>query len=159
MMISSIVVATLFVWPSLRTLPVDEALGLVVPHFLRFIGLSFLVPGVVSPSLPKAWAVPAAYGDVAAAILAIVAALGLSHTAGWAIAVVWIFNVWGALDLLYALYVGSSARQPGSGFTGPVVLPRNDNRADADGLACTNLHAVAASCLIRLAARGRIAPS
>jgi hypothetical protein len=107
-MISAIVAATLFVWPALRTLPVREALlWLVVPHmFLRFIGLSFLVPGVVSPSLPKAWAVPAAYGDVAAGILAIIAAVGLSHLAGWAIAAVWIFNIWGAVDLLYALYVG-----------------------------------------------------
>lgn len=107
-MISAIVAAALFAWPWLRSLPLEQALlWLVVPHmFLRFIGLSFLVPGVVSPSLPKAWAVPAAYGDVIAGLLAIVAAIGLSHAAGWAAAAVWIFNVWGAGDLLYAFYVG-----------------------------------------------------
>jgi hypothetical protein len=107
-LISSITVATLFVWPSLRTLPVEQALlWLVVPHmFLRFIGLSFVVPGVVSSSLPKAWAIPAAFGDLVAGILATIATLALAHMAGWAFVAVWIFNVWGAADLLYAFYVG-----------------------------------------------------
>jgi hypothetical protein len=42
------------------------------PHmFLRFIGMSFFVPGVVSESLPKMWAAPAGYGDLLAGILAI----------------------------------------------------------------------------------------
>src|SRR5260221_14346723 len=60
-LLSSIVVAVLFAWPWLRTSNREQALiWLVAPHmFLRFIGLSFLVPGVVSGSLPKAWAVPA----------------------------------------------------------------------------------------------------
>jgi hypothetical protein len=107
-LISSIVVATFCVWPLLRTLPIEKALlWLVVPHmFFRFIGLSFLVPGVVSSSMPRAWAIPAAYGDLVAGVLAIIAALALSHMAGWAVAAVWIFNVWGMVDLLYALYVG-----------------------------------------------------
>jgi len=46
--------------------------------FLRFIGLSFLVPGVVSNSLPRAWAMPAGYGDFVAGILAIIATAGFS---------------------------------------------------------------------------------
>jgi hypothetical protein len=64
-LVSSGVTATLYVWPRLRIMNRDEALiRLVAPHmFLRFIGLSFLVPGVVAPSLPAAFAVPAAYGD------------------------------------------------------------------------------------------------
>ena len=45
--------------------------------FFRFIGLSFLVPGVVSPSLPAGFAIPAAYGDFIAGILAIVATIAL----------------------------------------------------------------------------------
>jgi hypothetical protein len=70
--------------------------------FLRFIGLSFLVRGVVSPSLPAAFAVPAAYGDFVSGLLAIVAVLALSRRVRWAIPLVWIFNVWGAADLLCA---------------------------------------------------------
>ena len=43
-LISSIIVAALFVWPALRTLPIEQALlWLVVPHMLiRFVGLGFL---------------------------------------------------------------------------------------------------------------------
>jgi hypothetical protein len=83
--------------------------------FLRFIGLSFLVPGVVSGSLPKAWAVPAAYGDFVAGILAIIATAGLAHMAAWAIAAVWIFNVWGAADLPFAGYKGGRVNlEPGA---------------------------------------------
>ncbi|HUJ82116.1 MAG TPA: hypothetical protein VLW83_09535 [Candidatus Acidoferrales bacterium] len=108
-LISSIVAATLLVSPWLRVQSRREALlWLVTPHmFLRFIGLSFLVPGVVSESLPKAMAVPAAYGDCAAGILAIVAVAALARTASWAIAAVWIFNVWGAADFLFAIYQGA----------------------------------------------------
>lgn len=86
---SSIVAAC----PWLRVANGEQALlWLVAPHmFLRFIGLSFLVPGVVSGSLPKAWAVPAWYSDFVAGILAIIATAGLAHTA-WAIAAVWIFH-------------------------------------------------------------------
>jgi hypothetical protein len=43
-------VTKLYIWPRLRMLEQDAALlSLVVPHTFRFIGLSFLVPGVVSP--------------------------------------------------------------------------------------------------------------
>ena len=82
-LLSSIVVAAVFMWPWLRALDVRQALiWLVAPHmFLRFIGLSFLVPGVVSASLPKAWAMPAGYGDLIAGILAIIATAALAHAA------------------------------------------------------------------------------
>jgi hypothetical protein len=93
-------------------------LPLVVPHAFRFIGLSFLVPGVVSPSLPSAFAIPAAYGDLVAAILAIAATLALSARASWAIAVVWVFNVWGAADLLNAIYDGQIGVGIGPGSLG-----------------------------------------
>ncbi|MGB6431313.1 MAG: hypothetical protein WBF06_12075 [Candidatus Acidiferrales bacterium] len=116
-LLSSILVALLFVWPWLRASNTEQALiWLVAPHmFLRFIGLSFLVPGVVSGSLPKAWTMPAAFGDFVAGILAIIATVALAHMAGWAIAAVWIFNVWGAADLLFAMYQGPHVRlEPGS---------------------------------------------
>jgi hypothetical protein len=105
---SSIVLATLYVWPWLRNMPREQALVLLVaPHmFLRFIGLSFLVPGVVSQSLPDAWAKPAAYGDLVAGILAIIAVIALSTGPSWATPAVWLFNVWGAADLLFAMIQG-----------------------------------------------------
>jgi hypothetical protein len=75
-------VTTRYIWPRLRILERDDALvALVVPHAFRFVGLSFLVPGVVSPSLPSAFAVPAAYGDLGAAILAVAATVALARRA------------------------------------------------------------------------------
>ena len=100
-------VTHLYIRPRLRFLERDAALiSLVVPHTFRFIGLSFLVPGVVSPSLPSAIAAPAAYGDLVAAILAVAATIALSRRASFAIALVWLFNVWDTTDLLFAYYQG-----------------------------------------------------
>jgi hypothetical protein len=113
---SSAVAARVFVWPWLRKTEPNRALAsLVAPHmFLRFIGLSFLVPGVVSPLLPAGFAIPAAYGDFVAGILAIVATIALVNRAWWTSASVWLFNIWGAADLLFAFYQGSQVGlQPG----------------------------------------------
>ncbi len=106
--VSSAVAARLFVWPWLQKTEPNRALSaLVAPHmFLRFIGLSFLVPGVVSPLLPAGFARPAAYGDLIAGLLAIVATLALVNHTSWANWSVWLFNIWGAADLLFAFYQG-----------------------------------------------------
>jgi hypothetical protein len=111
-LVSSAVAAKLYVWPWLRAKEQDQALvALVTPHmFLRFIGLSFLVVGVVAPSLPTSFAIPAAYGDLVAGILAVIAVVPLSHRARWARGAVWVFNVWGAADLLFAFYQGPHVR-------------------------------------------------
>src|SRR6202453_1638572 len=67
------IVAARYVWPELRLRRRAEALQpLLVLHSFRFIGLAFLVPGVVSPDLPAAFAHAAALGDIIAAILALV---------------------------------------------------------------------------------------
>ncbi len=95
-------------WRStLAHMPRDEALKpLLALHGFRFVGLAFLVPGVVSPDLPLEFAAPAAYGDLIAAILALVALAGIARPGRTGIALVWIFNVWGTADLLYAFYQG-----------------------------------------------------
>ena len=116
---SSVAAAVLFAMPWLQAQNTHVALlWLVVPHmFLRFIGLGFLVPGVVSASLPKSWAAPAAYGDLVAGILAIIAAAGVACNLPWAIEAVWIFNIWGAVALFYGFYKGlrvNLALEPGS---------------------------------------------
>ena len=68
------VVTALYIWPELQARSRIEALRpLLALHGFRFIGLSFLVPGVVSPDLPIAFARDAAYGDIVAAILALLA--------------------------------------------------------------------------------------
>lgn len=76
---------------------------LTTPHAFRHIGMVFLVPGVVAEPLPDYFAVPAAYGDLLAAVLALLALAALR--AGWkgALGAVWLFNAVGTLDLLNAL--------------------------------------------------------
>jgi uncharacterized membrane protein len=102
------IVATRYVWPRLRSLPRADALRpLLSLHSFRFIGLAFLVPGVVSPELPSAFAQPAAYGDIAAATLALIALATLHSRAG--VVVAWIFNLWGTFDLLSAFYYAKEA--------------------------------------------------
>lgn len=94
-----------FIWPYLKTKERNRALLLLmVPYAFRFVGLSFLVPGVVSSSLPSAFAAPAAYGDLVAAILAIAGSIALLKSWLLATVLIWLFNVWGATDLLYGFY-------------------------------------------------------
>jgi hypothetical protein len=118
-------IAAQYLWPVLRTLPWRDALRLLlVVHSFRFIGLAFLVPGVVSPNLPAEFARPAAYGDLIAAVLALVALAGSASKFG--IGLVWVFNLWGVADLLYAFYqgmigVGIRPGQLGAAFFIPTV--------------------------------------
>lgn len=91
------------VWPTLRLRQPAEALRpLLILHSFRFEGLVFLVPGVVSPDLPSAFAHSAAYGDIIAATLAVISLLSLPRKAG--IVLAWAFNIWGTADLLNAFY-------------------------------------------------------
>lgn len=97
------IVAIRYIWPELRFRQRADALRpLLTLHSFRFLGLAFLVPGVVSPDLPSAFARSAAYGDIIAATLALLSLLSLSSRAGVLIA--WIFNLWGTVDLLNAFY-------------------------------------------------------
>jgi hypothetical protein len=51
------IVTARYIWPELRLRQRADALRpLLILHSFRFIGLAFLVPGVVSPDLPSAFA-------------------------------------------------------------------------------------------------------
>jgi hypothetical protein len=102
------IVTARYIWPELHLRPRMEASRpLLILHSFRFIGLAFLVPGVVSPDLPPAFAHSAAYGDFVAAMLALLALISLPRAAGVVIA--WIFNLWGFADLLNAFYQANHA--------------------------------------------------
>jgi hypothetical protein len=102
------IVTARYIWPQLRLRQRAEALQpLLILHSFRFLGLAFLVPGVVSPDLPSTFARAAAYGDIIAAILALLALLSLPSAAGVVIA--WIFGLWGSADLLNAFYQANHA--------------------------------------------------
>jgi hypothetical protein len=119
------IVTARYIWPELRVRPRVEALRpLLILHSFRFIGLAFLVPGVVSPDLPPAFAHSAAYGDIIAATLALLALISLSSGAGTSIT--WIFNLWGIVDLLNAFYqanrAGLLAGQLGAAYFIPTLI-------------------------------------
>ena len=119
------IVTAQYIWPELRLRQRAEALRpLLILHSFRFIGLAFLVPGVVSADLPSAFARSAAYGDLIAAILALLSLRSLSSAAGVVIA--WIFNLWGSADLLNAFYqanhAGVMAGQLGAAYFIPTII-------------------------------------
>lgn len=101
-------VAARYVWPRLRALPLPDALRpILLLHSFRFVGLAFIIPGVVAADLPHAFAQPAAYGDLATTILAL-ASLAMLHAGAVNFVLVLTFNVVGAVDLLYAYYQGNA---------------------------------------------------
>src|SRR6201981_602215 len=102
------IVTARYFWTQLGFRQPSEALRrLLILHSFRFIGLAFLVPGVVSPDLPPAFARSAAYGDLVAAILALLALISLPSASGVVIA--WIFSLWGTADLFNAFYQANHA--------------------------------------------------
>ena len=118
-------VAARYIWPQLRLRPRSDALRPILTlHSFRFIGLAFLVPGVVSPDLPHAFANSAAFGDIVAAALALLSLLLLRSALGPLIA--WTFNVWGSVDLVNAFYqanaTGLTPGQLGATYFVPTLI-------------------------------------
>jgi hypothetical protein len=63
-----------FILPKLAAAPRAEAhRAIAALHGFRFFGLVFILPGVVGPGLPPAFATAAAYGDLATGLLALLA--------------------------------------------------------------------------------------
>ena len=99
-------VAWHYIWPELRVRPSPQNLKpILLLHGFRFLGLAFVVPGVVSSELPTTFAQPVAYGDLITAILALLALATLGTRTGTALT--WVFNIFGTADLLIAFYLGS----------------------------------------------------
>ena len=93
-----------FLAPWLKEKTRSQALfWLTLPHTTRYVGMVFLVPGVVSPSLPDSFAAAAAYGDLAAGLLALAVLIALRNRWAGSTALVWLFNIVGTVDLVNAL--------------------------------------------------------
>jgi len=83
--------------------PATILLPILLLHSLRHLGLMFLAPGGVYAGMPAAFAKPAAFGDLLAAVLALTAILAVVKNHPSAKTLVWIFNVEGSVDLLAAI--------------------------------------------------------
>jgi hypothetical protein len=105
------IVAWQYIWPALSERPSPENLKpILLFHAFRFLGLAFVVPGVVSPDLPATFAQPVAYGDLITAVLALLALATLRTRSGTVLT--WVFNTFGTADLLFAFYLGSRISLP-----------------------------------------------
>ncbi|HEX4030650.1 MAG TPA: hypothetical protein VHX20_09830 [Terracidiphilus sp.] len=89
-----------YIWPRLRAMDgVKAHRAMATFNSFRFFGLVFLLPGFVGPNLPAGFAVPAAYADLATALLAILALLTVRvRFLFWPL--VWTFNLVGIADLV-----------------------------------------------------------
>lgn len=65
--------------------------------------MGFLVPAVVDEGMPESFANAAAYGDLIAGLLAIVALLMLLNKILGAITATWLASLFGTADLVFAL--------------------------------------------------------
>ena len=102
------IAARLYLVPRLPDLaPRAVLLPILLLHAFRHLGLMFLAPGATYPGLPRLFAVPAAYGDLLAAVLALVAIPAVATQARSARYFVWVFNVEGSLDLMAAIVLAT----------------------------------------------------
>jgi hypothetical protein len=98
------IAARLYLWPKLPDLePSAVVLPILLLHALRHLGLMFLAPGAVYPGIPQAFAVPAAWGDLIAAVLALIAIPAVVRRSWLARPLVGLFNIGGTLDLMSAI--------------------------------------------------------
>jgi hypothetical protein len=98
------IAARLYLLPRLPECdPVTVVLPILLLHALRHLGLMFLAPGAVLPGLPWQFALPAALGDLLAALLALLALTAVVAKSRLARPMVGLFNVVGSLDLLSAI--------------------------------------------------------
>ena len=91
---------SLYLWPKLRTMDSAAANRLIAMlHSFRFFGLVFIVPGLVGPAIPSSFSASAAWGDLAAGLLAMLAVMSFrTRPLFWFLVAA--FNLVGAGDLL-----------------------------------------------------------
>lgn len=97
------ITARIYLLPRLHDLvPRDVLVPILLFHAMRHLGLMFLAPGAVYDGLPPAFAYPAALGDLATAVLALIALSSVLANSSIARPLVGLFNVVGTLDLFDA---------------------------------------------------------
>ena len=98
----------IYVWPRLASLdPRAILIPILLLHSFRHLGLMFLAPGAVYAGMPRAFAYPAAFGDLLAAVLALAALAALVQRRKSAVLLLWVFNVEGSVDLLDAIVLAT----------------------------------------------------
>jgi hypothetical protein len=101
-----------YLMPALKSMDqVDAHRAIATLHSFRFFGLAFILPGVVGPNLPRAFAEFAAYWDFATGLLAILALLSVRvRPLFWLFVVA--FNLVGTVDLIFDYYHATQVDLP-----------------------------------------------
>src|SRR6202795_3669224 len=90
--------------PRLSRIPREAALvPLVWIHTFRIVGGTILAPGAVDAGVPMEFRTMIGYGDMATAVLALLALIALRTRIPAAIALVWLFLAVGLLDTVNAI--------------------------------------------------------
>jgi hypothetical protein len=122
----NLLLSTLVFWIAARfylfpLLPGLEPRAVLTPilllHALRHLGLMFLAEGATLPGIPAEFAYPAAFGDLLAALLALLALSALGRNLRASRWLVWIFNLVGSIDLAAAIALATA--YDASAFMGP----------------------------------------
>jgi hypothetical protein len=112
------IAARIYLVPKLPDLkPQTVLLPILLLHAFRHLGLMFLAPGAIYAGIPLQFAYPAAFGDLAAAILALASIPAIATHHRSARALVWVFNIEGSLDLAAAIFLATYFNV--SDFMGP----------------------------------------
>jgi|SRR4029450_2658032 hypothetical protein len=107
------VAARLYLLPLIpRVRPRVILVPILLLHSTRHLGLIFLTRGGTFPGMPQQFAYPAAFGDLVTAILALAAIPLVLRSSAFAKPAVWVFNIFGTLDLLDAITLATIYNAP-----------------------------------------------
>src|SRR4029453_14561921 len=106
--------ARLYLLPLIpRVRPRQILIAILLLHSTRHLGMMFLTRGAVYPGLPPEFAYPAAFGDLMTSIMAFMAIPFILRGSVFARPLVWVFNVFGTVDLLVAIVTAAVYNAPG----------------------------------------------
>jgi hypothetical protein len=107
------IAARLYLLPLVsRFRPQQILVPILLLHSTRHLGMMFLTRGATYPGLPPEFAYPAAFGDLATAMIAFVAIPLVLRGSRLAKPIVWTFNIFGTLDLLAAITTATIYNAP-----------------------------------------------
>lgn len=125
-LISYFTIAKWYILPRIEKWSIDDQLAvLLVPHFFRFIGFAFLIHGVTTDALDPRFSIPAAFGDIIAAILALLTFYSIKLQFKYRIIFAFAFNCIGFFDFVNAMTRGLLFVEPknmGATYFIPMVI-------------------------------------
>lgn len=122
-----VLIAAWYAVPALRARPFHAAVApILLLHSFRHFGLFYITTMAVPSPPPLGFAAPTAYGDIATALLALVALVAVRRSRRLAVPLVWTFNLVGVIDLgvaaVNAQRYGLAAYSIGVAYILPILV-------------------------------------